>query len=47
MSMKIIRDEGGVKGLYRGLTPTALGVGPYVAGNFTIYGMIIRSLLRI
>ena len=38
MSLKIIREEGGLKGLYRGLTPTALGVGPYVAGNFAFYG---------
>ena len=42
--MKIIREEGGWKGLYRGLTPTALGVGPYVAFNFTIYGSHSPSL---
>ncbi|OWB81004.1 hypothetical protein B5S32_g5343 [[Candida] boidinii] len=38
---KSIKDiylhEGGVKGLYRGLLPTSIGVAPYVALNFAFY----------
>ena len=30
MAMRVVRDEGGVWALYRGLVPTALGVAPYV-----------------
>ena len=39
MAVKVIKEEGGVKGLYRGLVPTASGVAPYVAINFASYGM--------
>ncbi|CAI4053686.1 Mrx21p SKDI_16G2780 [Saccharomyces kudriavzevii IFO 1802] len=31
------RLEGGIKGLYRGVWPTSLGVVPYVALNFAVY----------
>ncbi|THH00895.1 hypothetical protein EW026_g1694 [Hermanssonia centrifuga] len=34
---KVIREEGGVRALYRGLIPTAMGVAPYVGINFTAY----------
>lgn len=34
---KIYREEGGWKGLYRGVWPTSLGVVPYVALNFAVY----------
>lgn len=34
---KTYREEGGVKGLYRGVYPTSLGVVPYVALNFAVY----------
>jgi solute carrier family 25 (mitochondrial phosphate transporter), member 23/24/25/41 len=37
MTLKIIREEGGVKGLYRGLVTTAFGVAPYVGINFAAY----------
>ena len=30
MTLKVMRDEGGVRALYRGLIPTAMGVAPYV-----------------
>ena len=33
----IYQKEGGVRGLYRGLSPTTLGVAPYVAFNFAVY----------
>lgn len=33
----IYRDEGRIKGLYRGVWPTSLGVVPYVALNFAVY----------
>ena len=37
MTLKIVREEGGVKGLYRGLVTTAVGVAPYVGVNFAAY----------
>lgn len=30
MTLRVMRDEGGVRALYRGLVPTAMGVAPYV-----------------
>lgn len=33
MTLKVFREEGGVRALYRGLVPTAMGVAPYV-GEF-------------
>lgn len=30
MTMKIVREEGGIRGLYRGLVATAFGVGGLV-----------------
>jgi solute carrier family 25 phosphate transporter 23/24/25/41 len=33
----IYKEEGGLIGLYRGMSPTTLGVAPYVALNFTFY----------
>lgn len=35
--MKIMREEGGVRALYRGLITTAMGVAPYVGINFAAY----------
>lgn len=32
-----MRDEGGVRALYRGMVPTAVGVAPYVGINFAAY----------
>ncbi|KIJ49521.1 hypothetical protein M422DRAFT_225317 [Sphaerobolus stellatus SS14] len=37
MTLKIMRDEGGVRALYRGLVATAMGVAPYVGINFAAY----------
>lgn len=37
MTIKIMREEGGIRALYRGLIPTALGVAPYVGINFAAY----------
>jgi solute carrier family 25 (mitochondrial phosphate transporter), member 23/24/25/41 len=35
--MKIVREEGGIRALYRGLVTTAVGVAPYVGLNFASY----------
>ena len=32
-----MKDEGGVVGLYKGLSPTLLGIAPYVGLNFAVY----------
>jgi len=40
MAMKIVREEGGVRGLYRGLVATAFGVAPYVGINFAAYELL-------
>ncbi len=37
MTLKVMREEGGVKALYRGLPATAFGVAPYVGINFAAY----------
>ncbi|CDO78167.1 hypothetical protein BN946_scf184467.g6 [Trametes cinnabarina] len=37
MTVKVMREEGGVRALYRGLVPTAMGVAPYVGINFASY----------
>ncbi|CEQ38849.1 SPOSA6832_00312, partial [Sporobolomyces salmonicolor] len=37
MTLRVYREEGGLKALYRGLIPTAAGVAPYVGGNFAVY----------
>ncbi|KAJ3487450.1 hypothetical protein NLI96_g3529 [Meripilus lineatus] len=37
MTLKVFREEGGVRALYRGLVPTAMGVAPYVGINFAAY----------
>ncbi|KAG9316494.1 hypothetical protein JVU11DRAFT_2536 [Chiua virens] len=37
MTLKVMREEGGVRGLYRGLLATAMGVAPYVGINFAAY----------
>ncbi|KAJ7462258.1 mitochondrial carrier domain-containing protein [Mycena galericulata] len=37
MTLKIVREEGGIRGLYRGLIATAFGVAPYVGINFAAY----------
>ncbi|KAF4621265.1 hypothetical protein D9613_000226 [Agrocybe pediades] len=37
MTLKIMREEGGVRALYRGLVTTCAGVAPYVGINFAAY----------
>ncbi|KAF8606132.1 mitochondrial carrier [Ceratobasidium sp. AG-I] len=37
MTLKVAREEGGIRGLYRRLIPTAAGVAPYVEINFAAY----------
>ena len=34
---QIVKNEGGIIALYRGLAPTVAGIAPYVAFNFTVY----------
>jgi len=37
MGTKVLREEGGVRALYRGIVATAAGVAPYVGINFAAY----------
>lgn len=36
-AVQVYREEGGLRGLYRGCIPTSMGVAPYVAFNFVFY----------
>ncbi|PYI09067.1 solute carrier family 25 member 42 [Aspergillus sclerotiicarbonarius CBS 121057] len=40
----IYRNEGGIVGLYRGITPTVAGVAPYVGLNFMTYESVRKYL---
>ena len=40
MTLKVVREEGGVRALYRGIIATAVGVAPYVGA---CYEMVLRS----
>jgi solute carrier family 25 (mitochondrial phosphate transporter), member 23/24/25/41 len=42
----IFRTEGGVFGLYRGLSPTLVGIAPNIALNFTVYEGLKNYLER-
>lgn len=44
MTIRVYKQEGGIHGLYRGLTPTALGVAPYVGINFAAYE-VFRAMM--
>ncbi|GAA5892030.1 hypothetical protein JCM6882_005668 [Rhodosporidiobolus microsporus] len=44
MTLRVMREEGGVKALYRGLVPTSAGVAPYVAFNFASYELLKLQL---
>ena len=44
MTRKVIREEGGVRALYRGLVATAVGVAPYDEINFATYELL-RGIL--
>lgn len=39
-----MREEGGVRGLYRGIVATAMGVAPYVGINFAAYEALRGSI---
>ncbi|PWN30503.1 mitochondrial carrier [Jaminaea rosea] len=45
MTAKVYREEGGIRGLYRGCVPTAAGVAPYVAINFAAYEALRKHFL--
>lgn len=34
---EVVKNEGGIRALYKGVVPTTLGVAPFVAINFTLY----------
>ncbi|KZT58579.1 mitochondrial carrier [Calocera cornea HHB12733] len=40
MTAKVYAEEGGVRGLYKGIVPTAVGVAPYVGINFAAYELL-------
>jgi solute carrier family 25 phosphate transporter 23/24/25/41 len=40
MGLKVFKEEGGVRALYKGIGPTTAGVAPYVAFNFTFYELL-------
>lgn len=42
MTLRVVREEGGVRALYRGLIPTAMGVAPYV-GTRIGYSPLVRG----
>jgi solute carrier family 25 (mitochondrial phosphate transporter), member 23/24/25/41 len=44
---RIYTFEGGISALYRGITPTLMGIAPYVALNFTIYESLKQYSFRI
>ncbi|PVG00874.1 mitochondrial carrier [Serendipita vermifera] len=44
MTLKVMREEGGVRALYRGLVPTALGVAPYNGINFAAYELFKATI---
>jgi hypothetical protein len=37
MTLKVVREEGGIRALYRGIVTTSMGVAPYVGINFASY----------
>jgi len=45
-ALLVFRNEGGLRGLYRGLVPTVLGVAPYVGSNFAAYEFLKSKLLE-
>ncbi|CAO1623007.1 unnamed protein product [Sympodiomycopsis kandeliae] len=45
MTAKVYREEGGIRGLYRGCVPTSAGVAPYVAINFAAYEALRKRFI--
>lgn len=41
----IFKEEGGVKGLYRGIVPTYLGMIPYAGTSFSVFDFLKRTFL--
>jgi hypothetical protein len=46
MAMKVMREEGGVRALYRGLVPTALGVVCHHTSSFVYNSIHTRNCYR-
>ncbi|TPX30153.1 hypothetical protein SmJEL517_g06219 [Synchytrium microbalum] len=44
MAKKIIRSEGGVLALYRGLVPTCMSIAPFVSVNFVSYHFLKENI---
>lgn len=44
MTLKVVREEGGVRALYRGIIATAVGVAPYVGACYGSSLGYVRSL---
>lgn len=44
---QIYRTEGGLRGLYRGMIPTTMGVAPYVGLNFAVYEWMREWLVNL
>lgn len=44
MTVKVYREEGGIRALYKGCVPTSVGVAPYVAINFAAYEALRKRL---
>lgn len=44
MTMKVYKEEGGIRALYKGCVPTSLGVAPYVGINFAAYEALRKRL---
>lgn len=40
----VYQNEGGVRALWRGITPTCLGVAPFLAINFSLYDLLRHTL---
>ena len=40
MTKKVMVEEGGVRALYKGMVPTAVGVAPYVGISFAAYELL-------
>lgn len=44
MTLKVVREEGGIRALYRGIIATAVGVAPYVGACYESLRVLVRSL---